>query len=298
MSLIEVVLRCAAAGLRVFPVNARAAPLTRHGFKDATTEWPHCGFGWAVPADIVVVDLDVKNGKIGLRDFQDRAGCDPHDVLTPQATTPSGGLHLIYAASKAYKNAVAIDRTGIDTRAAGGYIVLPTPDSSRTWLRPLIGDDGVRVPLAEAPAWLDVAVRKEPSTRPPLVLAPRAALIPPASDSDSYAQKSARAQLERACAKIVAAPEGAQDATRHAQCFYVGGLIARGDLDYGQAYAALLEAALAMPAYADPWRNLETRVVRSLESGMAAPLPLTETESWVRNFRARMRLMRPGARHG
>ena len=162
-----------------------------------------------------------------------------------------------------------------------------------TWLRPLIGGDGVMVPLAEAPAWLDVAIKK-----PPLVLAPQAALVQPTSDSDSSAQKAARAQLERACAKIVAAPPGSQDATRHAQCYLVGGFIGRGDLGYEESFAALLAAALAMPAYADPWRNLETRVARSIEAGMAAPLPLSETEAWVRNFRARMRLMRPGARHG
>ena len=38
MSLIEVVLRYAAAGMRIFPVNARGAPLTQHGFKDASTD--------------------------------------------------------------------------------------------------------------------------------------------------------------------------------------------------------------------------------------------------------------------
>ena len=68
-------------------------------------------------------------------------------------------------------------------------------------------------------------------------MAPRAALAPPSSDS--WAQKKALAELERACAKIVAAPCGAQDSTRHAQCFYIGGLIARGDLGYEEAYAAL-----------------------------------------------------------
>ena len=43
-------------------------PLTPHGFKDASSDpevikawrgkWAHCDFGWAVPADVVVVDLD------------------------------------------------------------------------------------------------------------------------------------------------------------------------------------------------------------------------------------------------
>jgi Bifunctional DNA primase/polymerase, N-terminal len=116
-------LRYGEANLRIFPVNARGAPLTPHGFKDASSDpevieaWhrerAHCDFGWAVPADIIAVDLDMKHGKNGFRDFKDRACCDPRDVPTPQATTPSGGMHLFYKATKPYKNAVAIDGTGI-----------------------------------------------------------------------------------------------------------------------------------------------------------------------------------------
>jgi hypothetical protein len=220
----------AVAGLLIFPVNANKKPLTTHGFKDATSDpaaieawrekWAHCEFGWAAPAG-VVVDVDIKHGKNGYADFKRLAGCDPRDVLTPQATTPSGGLQVFYAASKPYKNAVAIDGTGIDTRAEGGYVVLPLPGNGREWLRPLIGADGATEPLLPAPAWLDAALRKAPSPRAPLILAPRSALAPPSSDS--WAQKKALAQLARACAKIAAAPCGAQDATRHAQCFYIGG---------------------------------------------------------------------------
>jgi hypothetical protein len=135
----------------------------------------------------------------------------------------------------------------------------------------------------------------------PLTLAPRATLAP-SSNPDPWVQRKAQADLERACAKIVAAGPGTQDATRHAQCFYIGGLIARGDLGYDEAYAGLLEAALAMPVYRDPWRNLDERVARSIEAGIGRPLAISETELWLRNFRARMRLRRPttpaGARNG
>ena len=104
------------------------------------------------------------------------------------------------------------------------------------------------------------------------MLAPRTALAPLVIGSLRAEERAGRS-LTRACAKIVAAPCGAQDATRHAQCFYIGGLIGRGDLGYAEAYAALLEAARAMPAYRDPWRNLEARVARSIESGMGARWP-------------------------
>ena len=289
-------LRYGEADMRIFPVNARGAPLTPHGFKDASSDpeairaWrserAHCDFGWAVPADIVAVDLDMKHGKNGFRDFRGRAGCDPQDVPTPQATTPSGGLHLFYKATKPYKNAVAIDGTGIDTRTEGGYVVLPLPGNGREWLRPPIGAS-----LLPAPAWLDCVLKQAPSKRAPLMLAPRSAFVPPSSDV--YAQRAARAQLERACIKIVAAPCGAQDSTRHAQCYFVGGLVARGDLGYEEAFVALLGAARAMPVYRDPWRNLGERVARSIEAGIGRPLAISETEMWMRNFRARMRFKRP-----
>jgi hypothetical protein len=294
-------LRYAAAGMRIFPVNANKKPLTTHGFKDASCDpeaieawrakWPHCEFGWALLAGVVVVDVDVKHGKNGYADFKRIAGCDPRDAVTPMASTPSGGMQLFYAAAKPYKNAVAIGGTGLDTRAEGGYVLLPLPGNGREWLRPLIGAS-----LLPAPAWLDAASRKAPSPWAPLILAPPSALASPSSDQ--WAQKAARAQLDRACAKIAAAPCGAQDATRHAQCFYIGGLIARGDLDYATAYAALLEATCAMPVYREPWRNLEERVAGSLLAGTRAPLALSETEQWVRDFRARMRAKLSEARHG
>ena len=122
-------------------------------------------------------------------------------------------------------------------------------------------------------------------------LATRAALTSP--PSDPHARKKALASLEEACAKIVVARCGEQDDTRHRQCFYIGGLVARGDLDYLAAYRALLEAARAMPAYRSSWRNLEARVARSIGAGMEHPLALSETEFWLRSLRARMRLKRP-----
>ena len=63
-------LRYADAGLRIFPVNANKKPLTTHGFKDASSDpevikawrrkWAHCEFAWAVPAGMVVVDVDIE----------------------------------------------------------------------------------------------------------------------------------------------------------------------------------------------------------------------------------------------
>jgi hypothetical protein len=58
---------------------------------------------------------------------------------------------------------------------------------------------------------------------------------------------------------------------------------------------ALLGAARAMPVYRDPWRDLESRVARSIEAGIGRPLVISEDELLMRRFRARMRFKRPVA---
>jgi hypothetical protein len=180
----------------------------------------------------------------------------------------------------AHRN-VRIPGTAIDVKSEGGYLLVPAFNNGRRWRRPLWS-----MPPPPAALWLDHALK-----RSPLTPAPRAALVSP--PSDPHARKKALAAVEQACAKIVAAPCGEQDDTRHRQCFYIGGLIARGDLDYEAAYSALLEAARGMPTYRSSWRNLEERVARSIGAGMDHPLALSDTELWLRNLRARMRLKRP-----
>jgi hypothetical protein len=123
-------------GLPIFPVDAGTRrPLTVHGAYDATSDFavisaklrncPTADLALHVPASALVVDLDVKGNKRGLADFERFDGRDPTAVETPQASSPSGGLHLIFSASQPYPNAVAIKGTGVDLRWRGGYVVLP-----------------------------------------------------------------------------------------------------------------------------------------------------------------------------
>jgi hypothetical protein len=134
---IDSALGYASAGLRVFPAGRKKKPLTEHGFKDASTDetvirawwgrWPHADPAWAVPGDVVVLDLDIGKGD-GVRDFVAREVTHPDAVATPQATTPSGGRHLVFAANgAAYRNWVGVNGAAIDVRTEGGYVILPAP---------------------------------------------------------------------------------------------------------------------------------------------------------------------------
>ncbi len=250
----------AKAGLEVFPVGADKKPLTAHGFKDATTNevvirawwgtlWKHADIAWAVPPENVVSDLDVKGSKNGLRDFVTLEGVEPSAVETPMASTPTGGLHVIYSANGvSYKNAVSLNGSAIDLRTAGGYIVLPTPGNGREWLKPL------STPLAAAPAWL----------------APPPAPEPRQGEARAFSGVStpyALAALEDACKRIVSAPYREQERTLNNECLGMGSLIAGGELDEAEAVARLIEAAHNMPAYREPWGDLSWKVRRAVADG-------------------------------
>ena len=274
----------ASHGMNVFPISAAKDPLVRWRRGDesqrATTdparieawwaEWPHTDCGWALLADVLVADVDRKDGRDGYADFKRIFGLDPRDVETPIATSPSGGLHLFHRAARAYKNAVAIDGTGLDTRSEGGLVLLPLPNNGRAWLKPLIGAE-----LMPAPDWFDRVLRDFPGEPP---------RSPQPLSCDPWALQQGRTALERACNRIVTAPCGSQESTLNTECYSIGGMIGRGDIDYEEAHAALFAAAQAMPAYKRPWTGLSEHVDRSLEDGMARPMPPRDDEP-RRNFR-------------
>ena len=127
-------------GIPVFPCAADKRPLTRNGFKDATTDptiiatWqaqhPDCLWGMptGLASGIVVLDVDVKNGAPGdasLAKLQDELG--KHLFSTRTHTTQSGGFHLLFIApdNVTIRNSASKLGPGLDIRGEGGYVVVP-----------------------------------------------------------------------------------------------------------------------------------------------------------------------------
>jgi hypothetical protein len=78
---------------------------------------------------LVVLDVDVKNGKPGLTSL---AEITPHLVGTLTARTPSGGLHLYYAHPPGVPTKRLINwRPGVDL-LADGYVIAP-PSGGYSW---------------------------------------------------------------------------------------------------------------------------------------------------------------------
>jgi hypothetical protein len=274
-------------GLRIFPVDAKKEPigrLTPHWRENATTDpeiirrwWEHVPFAdiaWALPADRLALDVDIKSGLNGYWDFERLAGCKPQDVATPQTSSPSGGMHLIYSVAKPYANRTKIKdaegkETGLDIRAEGGYIVLPGPNSGRHWLKSLR-----TTPIAPIPEWLDAALQNAPK--------PTRAHVR-AGPTTARAKKAALNALAKAHMKIVSAPEGVQEGTFNREIYIAGLRVGSGALDRDVAYDVLKDAGTQMPDYdrEEPWteKALDKKINRSLDNGIrdaSAPSDLTD----------------------
>lgn len=133
-------LEYASRGWQVFPLKPGGKePSTRHGYLDATTaedkihtwwtKYPEANIGIACGAsDLVVVDIDIKNGIDGLESWQNLLNEIGHDFCeTATVETPTGGKHLYFRShGSEIKSSAGRLAPGIDIRAAGGYVVAPS----------------------------------------------------------------------------------------------------------------------------------------------------------------------------
>jgi hypothetical protein len=130
-SFLDAGLRAIVRGWPIFPCNGKKEPLTLHGYKDSSIneqqvrEWatknPGGLWGYALPKEIVVVDLDMKHGKNGIHEFEELQGYHPEQFDAPIAATATAGLHLYTAANgREYKNSTDLIAKGVDTRTSGG----------------------------------------------------------------------------------------------------------------------------------------------------------------------------------
>lgn len=121
----------------IFPLKARdKTPLIPEWQKRATTDtqkihkwwlrWPDANVAVACGlSNLVVVDLDVKEGRDGTETWRDLLLEHDIDDDTIIQLTPSGGQHIVYvSADKQIRNSNNKLGPGVDVRAEGGYIVL------------------------------------------------------------------------------------------------------------------------------------------------------------------------------
>lgn len=162
-TLLDAALRYAELGYRVFPcVPGGKAPLTPHGFQDASadasqieawwTNHPNANIGMPT-AGLLVIDVDGADNSWPN---------DPQNVLdlikVPTSLTPRGGRHYIFKApaGRALTCTAGKIAPKVDTRANGGYIVVPPSTVKGTAYRWADGAELDNAPgdLFGPPEWL------------------------------------------------------------------------------------------------------------------------------------------------
>lgn len=143
---LSLALEYAEAGIPVFPCKDGSTfrkdgkpdrgPITRNGFKDATTNRKRIRLWWrehpqAVPgiptgaaSGLAVLDLDRKGGKDGVAAIKEW-GFDPDQTPAAMIDTPSGGLHLIFRHRPGVRSVARHLPEGVDVKADGGFIFPP-----------------------------------------------------------------------------------------------------------------------------------------------------------------------------
>lgn len=251
-------LRLAAAGVHVFPIRrggkVPAIPSAHpdgdplrgecrgtcgrqgHGLWDAARDPATVAAWWSVDhlrnvgvatgqSGLFVVDLDGADGIAQWRRLVARHGADE----TLVASTPSGGLHLLYAArvDRPLGNSASKLAPHIDTRGHGGYIVAAPstrPDGAYRWAAVPQVDR-----LPPVPAWIVDALTPRPAPRLPVIWTPGTA----SKALDGLARTVANA-----------APK-TRNHTLNWAAYRAGEKVAAGLLDRVAVEAALTAAALA-----------------------------------------------------
>ncbi|WP_280453106.1 bifunctional DNA primase/polymerase [Nocardia cyriacigeorgica] len=154
----------------------------------------------------------------------------PLPVPTYTVITPSGGMHLYYAAPAEPVLRNSCGRLGprIDSRGHGGYVV--AAGSTLPHGRYRVVDDRIPIPL---PGWLAQLLTDSP--------APAAA--PSALEVIWHPDAYVRAALINQAARIRAARTGTRHRTILRAANSLGRLVGAGLLDHDHAYTALADAA-------------------------------------------------------
>jgi hypothetical protein len=270
--LLDAGLQAARRGWKIFICKSDKTPIgIKHWKEEATRDeltisrwakqYPGGLWARALEADVVILDLDIKNGKNGPKEFEHLQGCQPAEFAAPQVATATGGVHIhTDAKGRDYQNTVSRIAPGIDTKTAGGYVIIPSgPKSGYRWL------SDPDTPLPEAPAWADVAIRRisnlEGSAAPGEYQC-----------SSPYGQ----AILKSACEAIAAAPGGKQEVTLNGRSYQIGRYVGGGLLDHEPTVNDLIRAGLRMVDYnpRDEWTEaqIDKKVKAAVEAGMKKPL--------------------------
>lgn len=264
--------RYARLGWSVFPLE-RGGKRPPDGFAggfhaasrelETVTAWwrehPAANIGLAVPAGIVVLDVDGEEGANALAALERQHGRIPETLTT---ITGRGGRHhwFRWRQTDILRQVAGLVGPGLDTRLAGkGYVVAPpsVTEGVYRWENP-------ETPIAWLPHWLACKLRRPvPTVRTPL---------PAAEASITIKSRYGQAALDGEVAAVFAAPAGTRNDTLNRAAFRLGQLTIYDLLTEADVENALLTAAEANGLLADDGLRGVLATIRSgLRAGQRSP---------------------------
>jgi hypothetical protein len=160
---LKAALMYAQQGYYIFPCIPKAkSPLTKNGFKDATTDpvqikkwwkkWPNANIGLVLDkSNLLVVDLDRHaKDKDGIANYKKLEGFKKTETV--KAITGGEGIHLIFKAPAS--KVKGLPSLGIDIKTNGYILVEPSTHPSG---KPYYWGKGTSIlnhPIADCPNWL------------------------------------------------------------------------------------------------------------------------------------------------
>lgn len=270
MTKLDAALDLARRGFRVFPCdeNGKTPAIDKWPERATTDEvqirawWCDPVMNWEQPynpaiatgAGLLVVDLDTKRGKDGVKAWATLEDLEEPIGATLRVKTPSGGEHIYLRVDQPYGNTAKKLAEGIDTRCDGGYVLAPGAEIDGKAYE--IIEDRAQNDLPAAPAWLTATLA-----------APRAQdgkELVTALDTP-YALFRAVRWLEQDAPLAVEGSGGDQ------QTYAVAARVK----DFGLSRSAALQAMLEFwnERCSPPWppRELETKVANAFRYGSSAP---------------------------
>ncbi|WP_153472388.1 bifunctional DNA primase/polymerase [Komagataeibacter medellinensis] len=255
----------------IFPCGKNKAPLTPHGYKDASSDpqrvkemfkispGSRIGMPTGDASGIFVVDIDVKDGNAAV-DWM--VAYDLHNH-TKCVRTQSGGYHLWYQmpAGVPLRNTASKIMRGVDTRGNGGYVLIPPSDGYSEWnnLEP-----------APLPDWLLAELTSQPDP-----VQANHSHMPAAPRRDHGGTPYGLKALAEECQAIRTAPFGQQEHTLNASALKIGALVGGDEIEEGLALSDLLSAGRSIPSQPGrpAWqpKEIDSKIRRAFQDGMRNP---------------------------